>query len=188
MWLSTCWLPVVLLLQYLKNRVTVTHFYAYKNEDGDGKVELSIQDINNIPDKSRFKRFEVNYTIDQTKFVYTAINDNFVWPLNTCHDKFPWIKKASLCNDDDSGKIIDVTEEIIMYAGQHGDFHNTEFDFNWIPIVKSNIHEYKLLELCDHNDNVYKFALKTNTEIFDKEGNTSKIKLYCRSSADFEQI
>jgi len=187
MWLST-WLPFVLVLQYVKNRVIVTHFYAYLNDEENSKVELSVQDINNIPDKSHFRRYQVNYTIDQTKFVYTATNDQFLWPLTTCHEKFPWIQKASLCNDDDSGKIIDVTDEVVMYAGQYGDFHNTDFDFNWIPIVKSNMPEYKFLELLDHNDSVYRFALKTNTEIIDKECNKSNIKLYCRSSADFEQI
>ena len=163
-------------------------FYAYKNEDGNSKVELSVQDINNIPNKSQFKRYQVNYTIGQTEYVYTAMNDHFTWPLSTCHDKFPWIQKASLCSDDESGKIIDVTDEVVMYAGQHGDFHNTEFDFNWIPIVNANMPEYKFIELNDHNDKVYKFALKTNTEILNDKGDTSNIKLYCKSSADFERL
>ena len=134
--LSVIWLPVMMFSKdNLKNQVSLNKITAYHC---DSQFDLS-HCLNPYiysggyltPAKHGFTHIKIEFSINNIKYC-TVLNKHSsftILPYLYEHFSFKdnWIYNAYI-TDENNKTVIDVTDEILKFAGPHGDFFNIDFD------------------------------------------------------------
>ena len=159
MLISTCWIAFFYCLKRYVNNKNVTNIIGYKNNDVLG-TNLNLKYLNVINYiKNDYERIELTFWMNNKLFKYTALSDEFTWPIKDNYEH-TWIYGAYLTCNDNIDTFIDVTNAVNMYAGPKRNFYDCNFDFKWIPEIAISLAD----QLCiyDKNENEYIIDLKTN--------------------------
>tara|TARA_B100001094_G_scaffold332082_1_gene402688 strand:+ start:2772 stop:3401 length:630 start_codon:yes stop_codon:yes gene_type:complete len=134
--LSVIWLPVMFFSRdKFKNHVSLNKIIAYQHESQFDLTECLNPYMYSggyiTPAKHGFTHVKIEFSINNISYctVLNKHNSFTILPYLYEHFSFTdsWMYNAYV-TDKDNKTVIDVTDEILKYAGPHGDFFNVDFD------------------------------------------------------------
>ena len=139
MLLATMWLPYFATRWWKSRTPQVISIIGYKKDNSH--EEITAEEV-----CADYTHIEVRYTYGGETWVYASLPRDFAWPHKVHRGTNTDGEITSAILTTETGIPEDVTDEVREYAGPRGDFHDVDFDFNWIfGKDKSAVKELKMI-------------------------------------------